>query len=252
MLEPQRSQYLRALGIDVYVPRLILPGALASQSCEWTEAASLEIETPAAAIEQIAAVLTPVSAVVRQRSLPDAVRIDPSAPAVNINSTKNNVDSVDSETRVAVAAPLTESNAAPKIALSVIVAGNLLIVDDAPSGTAMRGDYLRLLTNILFALHWRTAQPQLDVFLWPMAKHPQLDQGAQAARETLAAHLHKQIQQHAIDTVLLLGESAQTWCAIGADDALRCVRSVSALACLRAPDNKRQLWHDLRHLAVAH
>ena len=244
MFEPQRSQYLRALGIDVYVPRLILPGAKLSQPCAWESAASVITEAVAAAVEDAATntAIGETIAVVRQRSLPAEIHIDIDAPPPVRNTSAANGSGVRA------AAELTTT---PKIALSVVVGGGLLIVDDAPPGTAARSDYLRLLSNILFALQGRNVVPSLDVFLWPMAKYPQLDQGAAAARETLAAHIHNQIQQHAIHTVLLLGEDAQHWCEVLANDALRCVKSVSALACLQIPANKRQLWQDLRPLAAA-
>ena len=242
MLEPQRSQYLRALGIEVYVPRLVLPGAKESPLCAWDflPSAPALADTPLPADIAIAAESPPAGGVVR--ALPEVLRVDLAPAPLAAKAVIAVVDAI--RTATAVAAP-------PKIALSVVVGdGGILIVDDAPATTALRADYLRLLGNILFAVHGRNVQPALDVFLWPLAKRPQLDQGADAARETLTAHIQKQIQQHAIHTVLLLGAAAQQWCALD-NDTLRCVKSVSALACLRAPETKRTLWHDIRQLAVA-
>jgi hypothetical protein len=266
VLEPQRSQYLRALGIEVYVPRWILPGAKQSPVCEWDFLPSADagqpqsltanptdaiIATPitsatAATIATTATTATTATIAAKaeglQRVLPDELRVDLSTPPA---AAKTVVD-IGNEIRnaTAVIAP-------PKIALSVIVSeGGILIVDDAPSNTALRADYLRLLSNLLFALSGRAMQPSLDVFLWPLAKRPQLDQGPVAARETLAAHLQKQIQQHAVHTVLLLGETAQQWCEFD-NEKLQCIKSLSALACLRAPTTKRTLWNDIRRLAVA-
>jgi hypothetical protein len=265
VLEPQRSQYLRALGIEVYVPRWILPGAKESPVCAWdflptadaemlqslaansAESVSTLVAAESVATEIAAAIASaaaPVStaAETRQRMLPEELRVDLSTPPMAAKT----VAAINSEIRSATAV-----SAPPKIALSVIVSDSgILIVDDAPANTGLRGDYLRLLSNLLFALSGRTAQPSLDVFLWPMAKRPLLDQHATAARETLAAHLHNQVQQHAIHAVLLLGESAQQWCEFN-NENLQCIKSVSALACLRAPASKRTLWNDIRHLAVA-
>ncbi|HSB97830.1 MAG TPA: hypothetical protein VLC91_15325 [Spongiibacteraceae bacterium] len=244
MLEPQRSQYLRALGIEVYVPRWVLPGAKPSQLCEWDFLPTQASISPA--LVSIAA--EPVTAAIpaRQRALPEELRIDvtprPAAKAVADIASADIASEIGNAT--AVVAP-------PKIALSVVVGdGGILIVDDAPATTALRADYLRLLSNILFAVCGRNTQPTLDVFLWPLAKRPQLDQSAEAARETLAAHIQKQIQQYAIHTVLLLGDAAQHWCALDSDN-LQCIKSVSALACLRAPELKRTLWNDIRPLAAA-
>jgi hypothetical protein len=267
VLEPRRSQYLRALGIDVYVPRFILPGAAESQPCAWesvtlaagdaagaaeinsaTNSSVITADTAAmssAAADVISDVITDVAATVRQRSLPTDLAIDLNPTATRrINPSAGVVLATSSDSGAVVPAP--------KFALSVVVSScGILIVDGAPPNSGARSEYLKLLGNILLALRTKSAQPQLDVFLWPAVKHPQLDQGAEAARETLAAYLHNQIQRYAINTVLLLGDAAQQWCAFdGSDEILRCVKSVSALACLQAPHNKRQLWQDIRHLAV--
>jgi hypothetical protein len=143
------------------------------------------------------------------------------------------------------------AGAAPKIALAIAVCGGILVVDGAPANPTERGELQRLLGNILFALRSEDGAPALDVFLWPMSKQPQLDRSAAAARETLAAHIQNQIQRNAVHTVLLLGDAAREWVEIDAT-GLRCVHSVSALECLRAPGNKRQLWQDIRHLAAVH
>jgi len=235
VLEPQRSQYLRALGIEVYVPRLVLPGAKPSPLCEWDFLPPPSTSAPASIDTEPAAIANPA----RQRPLTDALQID-----IAEQATAKAVADIANEVRGAtvVAAP-------PKIALSVVIGdGGILIVDDTPATTALRADYLRLLSNILFAVNGRNAQPSLDVFLWPLTKRPQLDQSAEAARETLAAHIQKQIQQYGIRTVLLLGDAAQQWCALDSD-SLRCIKSVSALACLKAPATKRALWNDIRQLA---
>jgi hypothetical protein len=252
VLEPQRSHYLRALGVDVYVPRVILPGAKASQACVWDSALPVEAELPIG-VAAVAAVVADV-----QRSLPVTKNVNTKDIGAKDSSTTyvENIDLAPPSLPIIADNTPVDTNssaiaAAPKFALSVVVSdGGILVLDDAPT-TANRAEYLRLLANIFFALQGRAAQPQLDVFLWPMQKRPQLDQSAAAAQETLAAHVQNQIQQHAIHTVLLLGEATQRWCGIEVSDSLRCCRSISALACLQAPENKRRLWADIRHLATA-
>jgi hypothetical protein len=261
VLEPRRSRYLRALGIDVYVPRFILPGAAESQLCAWDDSAadlaadataavvsSAEIsaaETNVVETNSVETVVTEVAAAVRQRSVSADLdfEITPAARRVKANAEESG--------SVAIA-PSTAAAVTPKFALSVVVSDcGILVVDDAPPNNGARSEYLRLLSNILLALRGQPAQPQLDVFLWPAVKHSHIDQSADAARETLTAYLHKQIQQHAIGTVLLLGDAAQQWCETAVTDNLYWRKSVSALACLQTPQNKRQLWQDIRHLAVA-
>jgi uracil-DNA glycosylase len=145
-----------------------------------------------------------------------------------------------------------DTAAIPRFALSVVTSDRgILIVDEAPPAAA-RADYLRLLGNLLLALRRGGAQLGLDVFLWPMVKHSHLDQSAAAARATCAAYLHRHLQARAVDTVLLLGDTAANWVpeAERGQWQVNCVTSVSAWNCLREPADKRQLWQDLRALAA--
>jgi hypothetical protein len=249
MLEPRRSRYLRALGIDSYVPRQALPGALPSVACEWETVSTLEspVNTAAAAMLDTAAPSIAPSIAETTQVQPPAARL---AAAIDLPSVA--APRRDERANVSVAATASvETEAAPRIALAIAVGSGVMVVDDAPASPAERSEFQRLLGNILFALHADTRPPALDVFLWPMLKQPQLDRSAAAARETLAAHIQNQVERHAVHTVLLLGEAAGQWLEIAAAD-LRCVRSVSALGCLRNPALKRQLWHDIRPLAAVH
>lgn len=250
MLEPRRSRYLRALGIDSYVPRVVLPGARPSVACEWEVAAepvaSPVAESAAAVLEGLAPPpVTGTPAAERPVAVSRAPEIDlqPAAPRLT--------EQAPATPAAKPAAKSTDAEEAPRIALAIAVGGGVLVVDDAPANPAERGELQRLLGNILFALRSDGAAPVLDVFLWPMLKQPQLDRSAAAARETLAAHIQNQIQRNAVHTVLLLGGAARQWVEIDAA-GLRCVHSVSALECLRAPATKRQLWQDIRHLAAVH
>lgn len=248
MLEPWRSHYLRALGVDVYVPRRILPGAAISPACEW-DGACLVAAEPAAPVSGDAAVAqTPVAAVVRDIATPTVVQRAP--PPVPI------IDERPAQRRENAAPPVSnraKDNTAAQFALSVLTCdGGVLIIDDAPARNSARTEYLRLLGNLLFALRRRAIAPTLDIFIWPMVKSPQIDQSAQAAREALDAYVQKQIQNHAAQIVLLLGDGAQRWLpetARASWPAIHAV-SISAWSCLSEPDLKRRLWQDLQHLAV--
>jgi hypothetical protein len=238
MLEPMRSRYLAALGVDMYVPQLILPGAKLSTACEWDVAA---LEAPVVAPPGIESIKT---------------EVEPQVPMAQARVPV--VESEKKPTRPATAEPTSATPTAavvvPKFALSIVRAANgVLLIDDAPVAAA-RSEYERLLGNFLNAM-LKDGQCSLDIFFWPMHKSAQIVQDENAARETLAAHLHKQIQQRALHTVLLLGDAAQRWvdldAALGVDgQALRCIRSTSLLACLREPALKRQLWNDVRELSV--
>lgn len=238
MLEPMRSRYLAALGVDMYVPQVILPGAKLSTACEW-DVAALEASIPAAPV--IESIKTEV--------------------ASKVEMTPSRVVVVDAEkkpprqsTQPFIASPTTPTVVVPKFALSIVLAANgILLIDDAPGPQSTRSEYERLLGNFLTAVN-KDGQFSLDIFFWPMHKNAQIVQDENAAKETLAAHLHKQIQQRALHTVLLLGDAAQRWVDLALDldtQPLRCIRSNSLLACLREPALKRQLWSDVRELSAS-
>lgn len=250
MLEPRRSRYLRALGVDIYVPRRILPGALPSMACEWEAAIVLDAQPSAPPESTVSEIVSEaVAAPARERG----VDLRQLAGELQQPATRRAEAAVPAVAPAPVPVAAAQSDA-PKFALAIAVAAHgLLIVDDAPAGTGERAEYQKLLANILFALRSESA-PALDIFVWPLSRQPQLDRSAAAARETLAAHLHNQAQRHAVHTVLLLGETAQQWCDLEGLDSpgVRRVASVSALSCLRDPALKRRLWSDIRHLAAVH
>lgn len=224
MQEPLRSHYLAALGIDNYVPRFILPAAKLSEPCEWIE---FEDDSAAPITQPIDTAITVARNPVIES--PPAKRIEPPRAPASAKTLN------------------TDAEAVPKFALSIVLGGGLLLIDAAPVSNTERSKYQKLLNNMLPALRPAAAQYVLDIFMWPLTRQPQIARDAAAASETLAAYLSKQIQQRAIDTVLLLGETAQQWCTLG--DNIRTIKSSSLLACVREPALKRQLWNDIRHLA---
>jgi hypothetical protein len=238
--EPLRSQYLAALGIDNYVPRFILPAAKLSEQCVWIESNNESVDADSARVETL-----------QNKS------IAPSSVNQTIQSEKTQRTPV-ADTAIrrteAIGANIAEKPAhtpiaGPQFALSIVLAaGGILLIDDAPVSSAERSGYQKFLSNMLPALRPAAAQYVLDIFLWPMTQQPKISRDAAAAKETLTAHLHKQIQQRAIDTVLLLGTTAQQWCVL-AEANVRIVKSSSLLACVRDPALKRQLWNDIRHLS---
>lgn len=236
MLEPLRSHYLDALGIEMYVPRFVLPAAKTSTACEWS------IDAQEAAHAEIAAEIP-------QAIVPNSLKQTPIARDIDIQPARV-APVTPASTPIKTAAANTV--ATPKFALSVtFVDGDILLIDDAPATNAERGEFQKLLTNFLFALRRRPVQFALDIFLWPMLKSTALQQDATAAREALNAYLQKQMQQRNVQRVLILGATAQEWCVLEENPQLHCVRSVSLLQCLREPAHKRELWHAVRALTTS-
>lgn len=242
MLEPLRSQYLAALGIDSYVPRFMLPGAKLSEPCAWLEAPaeipnlSVPIEANAAAGQPLVEKNIPeksASAVVSRTPLIEPVVQRPARISENVSAKS----------------PTAQHEAGPQFALSIVLAGGgILLIDAAPASSAERSAFQKLLNNMLPALRPAAVHYVLDIFIWPLTRQSKVPRDAEAAIETLAAHLSRQIGQRGIDTVLLLGETAQRWCAF-LENELRTVKSSSLLACVQDPALKRPLWNDIRHLA---
>lgn len=236
MLEPLRSHYLDALGIEMYVPRVVLPAAKTSAACEWSidaqETSQVEIV-----------------AEVSQSPVPNLPKQVPIARDIDIQPARV-LPTVPASTPIKTAAANTV--ATPKFALSVtFVDGDILLIDDAPATNAERTEFQKLLTNFLFALRHRPVPFALDIFLWPMLKSTTVQQDATAAREALNAYLQKQMQQRNVQRVLILGATAQQWCALEDHPQLHCVRSVSLLQCLREPEHKRELWNAVRALTTS-
>lgn len=235
LLEPLRSRYLDALGVDVYVPRVALPAAKASAACEWLIDAQEIVQTDSA-VE------------LPQSTVPNSPKPTPITRDIDIQPAR--VATVASASPIKVAA--ANAAATPKFALSVtLVDGDLLLIDDAPATNAERVEFQKLLANFLFALQRQPVQFGFDVFLWPMLKSATVQQDATAAREALNAYLQKQIQQRNVRRALILGAAAHQWCALEDNPQLHCVRSVSLLQCLREPQHKRELWDAVRALPTS-
>lgn len=242
MLEPWRSHYLHALGIEAYLPRYPLPAAAPSPEMEWDDAAFEAVDEPAVTFDDIAPDTPPA----RQPSTkPDISSLEASSPVTRHNSV-----------RVEQTRNPTSAAAVPRLRLSVIASdGGILIVDDAlPPG---RGDAQRLLGNLLFALQQKNENAKAESFEWPLPnlRNSKIELNEQAARETLASFLQRKVAGH-VHTILLLGSNAQRWIdaplreALAAAHPLRWGLSVSATAVLGDPSLKRQWWQDLRAVAV--
>jgi len=238
LLEPLRSRYLDVLGVDQYVPRAILPAAKPSTMCEWLLAAETAPLTAESKMEAPVIAAPPAhtqAAIPNQAALPD-IEVEPPARTA------------PQRTSAAIKELTTNAAAMPRFALSVTIADGVLLLDDAPTSSAERSEFQKLIGNFLFALRRAPVQFGFDIFLWPMLKSSPVSQDAAAARDALNAYLQKQIQQRQIQRVLILGASAQQWCTLENQPSLHCMRAVSLLQCLREPHYKRQLWNEMREL----
>lgn len=231
MLEPHRSRYLRALGVDVYVPRQLLPGAAIAEPVAW----ELEVE---------AVVLSPL-----KDSLVDA----PASGVVVTPSARLSLPDLEIAAKsVAKSLPQTPVIETSKIDLprfSLMVARcdiGIVVIDEGPRAEQRREEYIRLLGSLMFALYRRPVMIEADQFVWPMVKNPVVDQGEQAARDTLGAYLQRQCSLVNGRTIVALGGGAAQW--LNSDPDFHVVPGVSLWRCLADGSVKRTLWQQLQSL----
>lgn len=253
MNELQRQAYLQAMGVDSYMPRLQLPGALPSALCVIPVAPVAISEKPSGPLASPPHLPADSqgSAAAMQALLGESssARQEPSAP----------VGRVVEAAGEAGQSPVERSGqVTPHFALSIIRGAQLLVIDDGLQGAINPSEYLQLLQNILFALGAGKQVLAIDAFVWPMVKNSQVDQSELAARQTLQAILAKQIQQLDARFVILMGDIAAHYSGAESMPAgemievpdlsapVICTQSASSL--LSNPDLKACMWSQLQPL----
>lgn len=242
--ELQRAAYLRAMDIDCLVPRLLLPGAKPSSQCPVELMAGIAgqgipVDVPAA-VPAVAATASGAGAA-QQLFEQSGEGIRPSQQA---------------SARVSAgAAPAV----APRFALSVVRAGNLLIVDDGLQPSCDPQAYQALLANLVFAIAGASVTPVVEAFHWPLrgVRGGHVDHSAAAALQTLGAFLSRRLEQASARQLLLMGSTAGQW--LAETDQLRvlipgasvCAVPTSAVSALLNPAEKPLLWQQLLQTSLA-
>ena len=206
MGEPQRSQYLEAMGLTAWVSRYRLPNALETPRCEWQEA-PVELRQPPA--KRLHALLDDASEAAAQAPPPAAPpAASPTsrgagspikrARALLGEPEASEPQSAELKAPSAAAEPPTDSpgrrgEAAPGEALRftlqvAALEGRWLILqvaDGAPSAAAQR-----LLANLFKAAAIETAQPPaFEAFRWPLMDNIPAQAPLEEAREGLRAFI---------------------------------------------------------------
>jgi hypothetical protein len=236
MLEPRRSQYLRAMGVDLYASRCGLPAAAPSIVLPWDEALDATDDTSLLVDTQRCDHPAPVADAARTDFIPDLAVEMPRRSPLEIGVASAPRHASVTEIRLLVA--MTDNGS--------------LVIDDLPA-TSERAHCLRLLANLLFALERRSSPLSSEDFQWPLPglRNRQLARDEQAVRETLLAFIAKKIQRDVM-TIYLLGDSAARWLdesqrqQLGSNQPLRWKLSVATQHVLRDPRLKQRWWRDLR------
>ncbi|WP_101756565.1 hypothetical protein [Oceanicoccus sp. KOV_DT_Chl] len=259
MNESQRLAYMDAMGVDCYVPRIQLLGALASTLCvmpivEFVPASEVDGSAPAG----IAQPDSTAAAKVAKASGAAATHA-----LFEDDGKKNQRQAIASQQSVAevtdeLVSQTGSSKELPKFILSIVRANNVLLIDEGLPGHVNPQEYLQLLHNLLFALGAGKQTLTIDAFVWPINKNSQFDQSETAARQTLQAFLAKQVEQANIPTVILMGQTAAHYISeqpLAMAEliqhpqlAAQMIRCDSGFPLLAEPLLKKQLWQQLQPL----
>jgi hypothetical protein len=216
MNERLRMEYLEAMGITMFVPRRILPGARASTQAVVPQVVSAE-EAPAVDRRPAEVVSLAEAVSLKEVQSPNQERVPPTQelPAAPRQIQAAVSDIMETFSRPASRADaLPESAGAPaavteppvQFALSIWrPSPALMILDSRHAGGALPTQ--ALLENILRAKGLSLPPSKPDILVWPhggMAPAP----GWDAAREMLQAFLQARLERQPAQYLWLMGESA--------------------------------------------
>lgn len=215
--ELRRLSYLQAMGVETYVSRENLPGALASRRLR-----ILSENASSTQVEPAAQGAPPMPVLEGSKKRPQA---DYSAPA-------------------APAAAQSPASMEP-FSIAAIVAGGWLWLEELPQ-VALAQEQLQLIGAIARALRLPGEAPAVAQFDWPMHTNAQFDHGPEAARSGLLGFVQRQLTDSEISTVVFLGERSRRRMPEEVAGAERLIHTVSTRQMLGDPLLKRQVWQDLK------
>jgi len=192
--EPQRSQYLEAMGLTAWVGRYRLPNARESQACDWPEPSREPARPPA---QRLHALLDEAASEPRLAVASDEAPVAPRTHARRARALLG-PDDEPAEPETPQAAPAaTQADAAPtpeapqealRFALQVAaLEGRWLIL--LPGETPPDARALRLLGNLLQAAGIEVEMPAFQAFRWPLMDGPSVESPLQEAQDGLRAFI---------------------------------------------------------------
>jgi hypothetical protein len=193
--ESQRLEYLKALGIESYFPRMQLPGA--------PESSLVILEDPAETIQETA----PVSESVPAKLILKAAPLS-GEPATPISAKEEHVDTPAPATGV-------KHRAREEIRLQLLcirAGSNLAILNALPhlGPGQLSARHKTLLTSLLAALGIPAEDMEVESkpFTWPMVTGLHVDNSARAAAIALLAYLQQKQSDWSFGRLLVMGENA--------------------------------------------
>lgn len=263
MDEQRRAVYLEAMGIEMFVPRYILPAATAPVQAPLPAPATLAADVqpdesdslqgaegaenppgPTKVGGMVSGIIGELSGEKSSRAQPRAQQgAEPSSPAKRVLDV------------------LEQPAPAESIHFSLNlwrVSERVLIIDSHQSRQALPTG--ALLSNILFAKGLRVSLPRPEVLVWPMAGAAVGETGWPHACEMVQAFLKARCDRQPVRTIWLMGEAAYRAVFAGADDhgenigKLRELGSLGASALvlpsladiLKSPALKAPVWQAVK------
>lgn len=249
--ELQRQSYLQTMGVDIFVPRFILPAAKMTERCELpqVESAPVPEHIQGQQRQQEQTQQTQGQAPNRPQDKPP-VENHTFVPVFADDSVQENVT---------IPARVTSEKAPQFQLLFACYASELVFVLPSPSGQ-LSVDQQRLLYDIAFSVTGSaTAQGgqwRYELFRWPLQKGKQLEQGEDAARQTLQGFVHR----FAGSTMIMMGQlSGRFLCsdktleindAGGREKSAQLYFPHDLNEIMARPALKKQLWQQLQMLQL--
>ncbi len=280
MNELQRQAYLRELGIQTYFPRRALPGAKPSRlfgASVLSAGMTAADPSPQTGREQGARLLADIGVLSAPvTSAPKAI------PAAVPEATVRAAPEVRAEPAGKVctapapvptsAAPVTVSVSAapPRFAFAYFpVSEELAVISELPwaKSAAVSPTCRQLLAGMLRALGIPADERALTsmVFTWPLMEGPDIEQGEESARQTLAGFLARRLKLRPVRYLLVLAEQSTGYLFPADFDwqqgrggllqhphfdmQVVVTRSLNAMDAV--PDLKREVWQAMQPLRQA-
>lgn len=266
-----QAEYLKQLGVDLWLPRAPLAKAAASPAWVYSFTHPAQEQPAGLQAKAAASVVKPPASKgghtlgeqhAEQRSIAHisealAEEVPPAALKGDQQSVQAAGDSPASAHRVA-------PQPVPRFRFALTRTPRFVIVDELPNaGPQVLSDaYKKLLVGLVRALGEDPQQMSLPVMLqWPHLAGSKLNQGADEAFKYVQLTLESMQKKSRAEHILMLGSGLSRWVMgeqhseVSSGELLlhpqkntSCLASATLSEVLRLPDIKRQLWADLQPL----
>ena len=257
MNESQRKVYLRAMGIDVYYPRAILPGAKPSPAYEFDlieQGQSLPIESSFVPEEESEDPNTQLEIAENQNPETESIKQE--------ESVRTELDAKVDLTEAAQPEQIKEEGSSElRFSLRYYrVTDSVAVIDEYPlqQSADSRDKSLHLLRNILRALNIEVEVLSPELFSWPLIEGlTEETDSANAAKQALQGFIAGRQEQDGFKNLivfvgviddLLVGperaENRRDYQIENSDTFITITQSLQSM--LSFPDLKKDAWHQLQ------